>query len=81
MKKILTALIAAIILSATALAMSDTADARWGYGGYRVWGLPWFRIPWLWLSRTRLRLPWLRLCGSRLRRRLRFLRLSWLRVR
>jgi hypothetical protein len=35
MKKILTALIAATIFSAMALAMSDTADARWGYGGYR----------------------------------------------
>ena len=35
MKKILTALIAATIFSAIALVMSDTADARWGYGGYR----------------------------------------------
>jgi hypothetical protein len=35
MKKILTALIAATIFSAMALAMSDTANARWGYGGYR----------------------------------------------
>jgi hypothetical protein len=35
MKRILTALIAAMIISVTALAMSDTADARWGYGGFR----------------------------------------------
>src|ERR1700733_10420467 len=35
MKKVLTALIAATVFSTMALAMSDTADARWGYGGYR----------------------------------------------
>jgi hypothetical protein len=34
-KKILTVLIAATVLSAMALALSDTADARWGYGGSR----------------------------------------------
>ena len=35
MKKILTALIAATAFSAMALTMSNTADARWGYAGYR----------------------------------------------
>ena len=63
MKKILTALIAATVFSAMALALSNTADARWGYGGYRgrlprlclpglrlSWrGLPWRGLPWLWL--------------------------------
>ncbi len=43
MKKISTAIIAATIFSASALAMSDTADARWGYGGYRGIGYGGYR--------------------------------------
>lgn len=35
MKKILIALVATTAFSAMALTMSDTADARWGYAGYR----------------------------------------------
>ena len=39
MKKILTALTAATIISATPLAMSDTANAQWGrHGFYRGFG-------------------------------------------
>jgi hypothetical protein len=35
MKKILTAFVAATVIGASALAMSDAADAQWRYGGYR----------------------------------------------
>ncbi len=39
MKKILTALITAMVISATPLAMSGTANAQWGYRGFhRGWG-------------------------------------------
>ena len=39
MKKILTALITAMVISATPLAMSGTANAQWGYHGFhRGWG-------------------------------------------
>jgi hypothetical protein len=34
MKKILTALTAATVISATVLAMADTANAQWGYRGF-----------------------------------------------
>jgi len=39
MKKILTALTAAIVISTAALAMSGPADALWGYRGFGYHGL------------------------------------------
>ncbi len=39
MKKFLIALVAAMLVGATALATSSTAEARWGYGwGHPAWG-------------------------------------------
>ena len=50
MKKILTALTAATLISATPLVMSDTANAQWGYrgfhGGFGYRGLGWGRGGW-----------------------------------
>jgi hypothetical protein len=38
MKKILVALVTAIVICATPVLMSDTASAQWGYRGHRGWG-------------------------------------------
>ena len=43
MKKFLIVLIAAMAVGATQLAISNTANARWGYGGYRGVGYGGFR--------------------------------------
>jgi hypothetical protein len=42
MKNILTALIAAAVIGTTALPMSSTANAGWGYRGYHGVGYPGF---------------------------------------